>query len=860
MAYNLKYELLFGDVEGHSYKLEIFERDYSGSVLDAKFGSSPIKIKYDGKDNGYSQIYGSSATIQIYEETKNQYDDLVNTEEKQHKVVLKYLDSGGTYRNYWLGFIVADRMTRTIQQLPNLLVFRAFDGIALLENESMILPNRSAVNQTAFNVMFHFILGQLNFEDQAGTNTDSLEIMFANNFFRADKITDTSLTLTQKLSQSSLLTTMEVSNPHAMNPNLGLFNSKQQLIQMLASIGCRLYQAGGKWIIEQNNGQLDAYLQNQAIINTNSSSSTQYDGIESKINNRIQNTLRYDTRFYRFSAVTGGQFASQFTEDRIQIVPHDLKPLTLKEEFEPQIRSIENQINIKSFKKHHLFTNSSFEYGNTNLINVVNVASSEGWSWRTYGGTLGNYDQMFGQNGSTYPAQGIWQFPSQPPYRPTKQGFVENIRKNGKQSFFTNIMDIANNRRFLSIAGGNVGSSLGISGQNWFFRSNLSANRYKIKGFNVNEIKVKISLFTEFDVIPIAIASTDVNEVRIPYRIYLYQYNSNGTLNQTPFKIWARNGRQSFNFEHQNQYEDGDQWDDFVPNNQLPAPRFNNELRINSINYNKWNTFEATIASPFNEDDSRADDDFVISFQLLPPTPLNGGTPNGNGLNGYNSFDTTQPEGSGSDSYNYQQTNDFMSFYKGLYIDNLEIFTKEPIDSPKTFECILENNPRQSKKITIKEARGFGDFNGDEISSFDNFNTKNFVRPQDVFGSASDRIDENGNFKQARILPQLINQEIANNHRKRLKTYEGEFKVMDPNKRPMFFSDRLYFGWGVDPDATNPDFSNVDDKNVVVLDKMTFNPKENTYKIKGHLQDQSGNTGDVDAINRVAVDINESDT
>ena len=79
-------------------------------------------------------------------------------------------------------------MTRTIQQLPNLLVFRAFDGIALLENESMILPNRSAVNQTAFNVMFHFILGQLNFEDQAGTNTDSLEIMFANNFFRDKKI------------------------------------------------------------------------------------------------------------------------------------------------------------------------------------------------------------------------------------------------------------------------------------------------------------------------------------------------------------------------------------------------------------------------------------------------------------------------------------------------------------------------------------------------------------------------------------------------------------------------------------------------------------------------------------------------
>ena len=91
MAYNNKYTLDFGDVEGHSYRLIIQERGYTGTSSQVKGGKSPIVIRYDGEDNEYGSIYGSSATIQIWEESLKQFDDLVFTSEKEHRIILKYL-------------------------------------------------------------------------------------------------------------------------------------------------------------------------------------------------------------------------------------------------------------------------------------------------------------------------------------------------------------------------------------------------------------------------------------------------------------------------------------------------------------------------------------------------------------------------------------------------------------------------------------------------------------------------------------------------------------------------------------------------------------------------------------------------
>ena len=280
---------------------------------------------------------------------------------------------------------------------------------------------------------------------------------------------------------------------------------------------------------------------------------------------------------------------------------------------------------------------------------------------------------------------------------------------------------------------------------------------------------------------------------------------------------------------------------------------------IRKADYNRWVTFEGEILSPFDEDDNRADEEFLLSFQLMPPGMTNGGSTGSNG-----SYS--------NDANNFAQNGTFMNMYKGFYVDNLQIFFEEKIDSPKTFESILSvdsdgNINKLSKNIKIK-TRGTGNFDNDDIATIDNFGNPVWQRPQSVTGTQSDKVEADGGLPQARELPYLVNQDLANDYRARLKTYEGKLKVMDSNTKPIFFSDRLYFAWGVNrPDLftqQGADFSQVDDENVVTINKMTFNPKKNEYTIKGSLSDQKENSdntfGDIDLLERVAVDTGEGDS
>ncbi len=778
MAYANKYTLDFSDVEGHAYRLLIQEKNYTGNSSLVKGGKSPIIIRYDGEDNEYSEIYGSSATIMLYEETLNQFDDLISTSEKKHKVILKYYNvnqATPAYENYWIGFLVGDDMARSINPLPNLLKFKAFDGLSLLKGRDAFLVERTAGNR--FNRIFWNVLKQLNFDDD--NEATSLQFWHSTNYFHVEYIINSSFL------SDRLLTFLFSTTPFQFKNGYAIFNSKELMINMLRAIGCRIYQAQGYWMIDQNQGLLDSYIQQQTIDYARTLATNPFDNMGNLIRNRLQNTFAWKTKWHKYGTSTGNFFSYQI-DNRLKIVPGLVRAMKLKEFYKPSVKEIANVVDISQFEKRAIMTNSGFEYNGDGLF-------------PQYGNQAGWY--MGASNSITN-------------YRPNGyiRGIQSKIRKQGNYSFFTNAIEEMTISRFAQLQS-NFNNSYreGTSIYN-----GLTTNRLRVKGFTEN-IKVEVDVYVEMDPIPSDNSVfVEKNAVSLPYKIYLYETLTNGSGDiQNLEKVYQSN----FVFPDTNFDNPQNQWNN-------PGVGYDGPANLlQKANYNKWKQFSGNIASPFDRNSSRADEDFYIVIELFAPHAYFG------------------PAGSSSASNTSQ---DLFPELKGVYIDNVNIFIEDLIESPKTFQATIDQNSvDNSEKITIKN-RGFGNYQASIFqgnsggATIDNFTTEIWARPQAIEGSVQTKREN------AKNLPELINQDIANNHRSRQKVYEGQFKVNTVYEKPIKFSDKLWMAFGVDNflNYSQNDFSDADE-NVCSINKMTFNVKANEYDITATLCNQRTQAPDV---------------
>ena len=793
MAYFNKYTLDFGDVEGHSYRLIIQERGYTGSSSQIKGGKDPIIIRYDGDDDEFGAIYGSSATIQIYEETLNQFDDLIETGEKQHRVILKYLNPGSsTFKNYWIGFLVGDDMARTISPLPNLLKFKAFDGLSTLKGRDAYLVPRSTGNQ--FNKMLYHILKMLNINDDNESTT--LQFWNATTYYNIDYL------LNNSILSDRILTFIFSTTPYQFKNGYAIFNAKEQLINMMNTIGARIYQAQGYWMIDQNQGGLDSYILNEYRVRArDNNTGVAVSNTFNFIRNRLRNTLNYNTLWHKYGSGTGNFFSNQI-ESRLYIAPEKLKPLEIKEFYKPTTKQILNEVDISQFEKQQVLSNSGAEYVGSGSFPTNNF--EDGW--------------FFGGSGQTTH------------YRPTlgwQRGYKSNIRKQGRNSIFSNAIAEMTLSYFSDIQNFNVERGGNESG---CIRNGASSNRFNIKGFNSKKMFISANVYVEMDGVPSDMTSSTgatFNQLVIPYRILLLEPNSSGNASFTDIVsggaeyYWTSNNGQL-----------GDENFDLAGVRTWKGSLFNykgpGRLIVEKENYNKWVNFQAEIPNPVSRDDSEADDDFVVMIYFYEAYCFFGDafTSNANNTN-----QEVFPE------------------YKGYYLDNVQFYLEDNIETPKTFITKIDQNQGDdSETIDIKN-RAFGNYVS-TTATIDNFTTQKWARAQAIFGTNADE-------KKARAkqLPELINQDIANNHQDRQRVYEGKFKLMDPNKSPMFFSDRIWMGWGITDFNTpgNNNFSECDD-NLVTINKMTFNPKANEYDITGNLNvvSQSGN-GDIAVTEEIQV-------
>jgi len=121
MAYGLRFQDDFFDVDEHKWKLRIYKRDYTESVEENTLTLGPNAVKIDWKqkgDNFYSPLIGSSCKISMYvtadsggtfwqdEDTnweaadfaweETNFDFIAPIDDREYKVEVLYAHTGGT--------------------------------------------------------------------------------------------------------------------------------------------------------------------------------------------------------------------------------------------------------------------------------------------------------------------------------------------------------------------------------------------------------------------------------------------------------------------------------------------------------------------------------------------------------------------------------------------------------------------------------------------------------------------------------------------------------------------------------------------------------------------------------------------
>ena len=269
MAYEVKFELFFSDVENNKFKIEILEKDF---VLD-RFGtgvqptqligtSNPAIIEWDSDDDIYSPIIGSRCILNFFVTDSNTYDDFFKAGERQYKVkVLQYesyqknwedeelkyeqinqnwdakLGAEIFYEPIWEGFIVNDGYREAVISAPFELKLEAIDGLGTLDTFDVPFPSDNTSSKQSLFFYLKEILKLTGHEFDIYINNDIRKTGGATN--------------------DTIFHDIEVNRYIFSNNNLILRNAKDSLKEILKVTNSRIFQSFAHWYVINNSSIID---------------------------------------------------------------------------------------------------------------------------------------------------------------------------------------------------------------------------------------------------------------------------------------------------------------------------------------------------------------------------------------------------------------------------------------------------------------------------------------------------------------------------------------------------------------------------------------------------------------------------
>lgn len=362
MAYGVKYRLEFSDVLGNGKKIEILKDNYLGAVLPLVGTADPVSIKWEGDDDFYSPIIGSTCTLNLFVTDDVQYDNFYAFDEEEFQVKIYYKNDVNNYILYWAGFIVTDSYKQALMSPPYQISVQANDGLGLLETKFVGIDNNDVFDITHTNTT---TLAQ-----NLITNCISKTNLGLNVYF------STGVRVGNNLTSYVENTTLFGFGSAKYQENLKVHNCKDYLTNVLRTLNCRIFQALGNWYIVSNSDYMDNDFFEDIF------DGTIQQGIRNEDTKRLQTELdeRPEFRIYNDS----GNNIQDVSLDVFLKTKTDLTPLgnDLTVEYIPPAKIVEDNIKQGSLN---------------NFVKIFNFdptfeLPTNKWSIVSNRGTIGEFD------------------------------------------------------------------------------------------------------------------------------------------------------------------------------------------------------------------------------------------------------------------------------------------------------------------------------------------------------------------------------------------------------------------------------------------------------------------------------------
>lgn len=226
MAYNLKYQSVHYSVHRIPIKVEIFKRDYVGSVSNIRVQSTTIETN----NQGYATpVIGTNAKIQIVNTGAfTQYDDLLMSKEKEFRCKIWIYEDILVFD----GFSICDMNEQ--QFLPKAVISLNFTNyLRRLEDKTFTLPTSGVGRYSNVADLFHKSLDYVGLGNQILLNSSLFEKTMDTGEWHTcleQLFVDIDMFLNEDNSQDDIYT---------------------MLTKLLVSLDARLYAFQDKWIIER---------------------------------------------------------------------------------------------------------------------------------------------------------------------------------------------------------------------------------------------------------------------------------------------------------------------------------------------------------------------------------------------------------------------------------------------------------------------------------------------------------------------------------------------------------------------------------------------------------------------------------
>ena len=408
MAYGVKYRLDFEDHEGSGRRLDILKNNYTGDILPLVGGAEPVKIKWDGDDDFYSPIIGSTCNINLYQTDETNYDDFFDEPEREYKVEVyvaqairddfknkvqldggiveaadcingSYYDTGTFLQNrvindggimeaadcvsavltetqdnytlFWTGWLLSDQFKELMAPNPLAIQLTAIDGLGDLDN--LFVDNTFY----SINTGLQRIQASLASVICAALNKTGLGL---------DVIINNELSVYDIYgNRSEFLTYVNafINESVFLSDEYEFFNAKEFLENVLKSVNSRVFQANGKFVVVNN-----SLYSEQAVIDYVKDYIDENDAVPSGIGALRQAYLKGDIEqlyYKRFNS--SGTLQGDYYYEGLRTIRTDLQPLDqdLTREAERGYKALRYKTELVkanlSYKE-----DAGFEFQNTN--------------------------------------------------------------------------------------------------------------------------------------------------------------------------------------------------------------------------------------------------------------------------------------------------------------------------------------------------------------------------------------------------------------------------------------------------------------------------------------------------------------